>query len=331
MKLCMMMPPQPDRRWILARQMGVDGAIAKLAPELTGTLPPWDRETLEAHQARFRDAGLPLIGLEGDQFDMSRIKLGLAGRDEDIERYRRMLANMGRCGIRLLCLNFMVGIGWYRTAPAVPGRGGAQVSGFDGADAEREGPTEAGIVPPERVWDNFDYFIRRVAPAAEDAGVRLGLHPDDPPVSTLRGIGRILISAEAMARAVAIAGSPAVGITFCQGSFRTMGEDVAASVRRFGPSIHFVHVRDVRGAAGRFVETFPDDGDTDMAGVFRAYREIGFDGPIRPDHAPAMEGDPVHKGPVVGTNVGYEATGMVFTVGYMRGLMQATGPEKAGR
>jgi mannonate dehydratase len=104
-----------------------------------------------------------------------------------------------------------------------------------------------------------------------------------------------------------------------------MGEDVPALIRRFAASGHiaFVHIRDVRGDAHNFAETFPDDGDTDMAACFAAYREIGLDVPIRPDHAPAMDGDPRHDGPVHGTNVGYEANGMIFTVGYMKGLMHA--------
>lgn len=325
MRLCMMLPPVPDRRWVLAGQMGVRHAIAKLAPELTGTLPPWDLDSLAAHRARYARAGLELIGLEGDQFDMGRIKRGLPGRDEDIELYKAMLANMGRVGIPLLCLNFMV-TGWQRTRTAVPARGGAFVSGFDAGEAEALGPAPAGPIARDRVWENFGHFIRAVAPAAERAGVRLGLHPDDPPVPELRGVGRILTSADAMARAVAMAGSPAVGITFCQGSFRTMGEDVAAAARRLAGKIVFVHVRDVRGTAERFVETFPEDGDTDMAAVFRVYRDLGLDDvPIRPDHAPAMDGDPVHRGEVAGTNVGYEANGMTYTVGYMKGLMQASG------
>lgn len=324
MKLCMLLPPQTDIRWTLASQMGVTKAIAKLAPELTGTLPPWDLDSLLSHKARYNKAGLDIIGLEGDQFDMSRIKQGLPGRDEDIERYKRMLANMGRAGIDLLCLNFMV-TGWQRTDTAVPARGGAYVSGFNADHAEAIGLTAAGSIPSDDVWENFLYFIRRVAPAAEDAGVKMGLHPDDPPVERLRGVGRILTSADAMERAINLAGSPFVGLTFCQGSFKTMGEDIVRTAHRFADRIFFVHIRDIRGTAHDFVETFPEEGDSDMAAMFRTYKDIGFDGPIRPDHAPAMAGDPVHNGEVVGTNVGYEATGMVYTVGYMKGLMQATG------
>ena len=89
MRLCMLLPPRPDRRWTLARQMGLDAAIAKLAPEVTGDAAPDDAEALARGVARYREQGIEVIGLEGDQFDMSRIKLGLDGRDEDIARYRR--------------------------------------------------------------------------------------------------------------------------------------------------------------------------------------------------------------------------------------------------
>jgi mannonate dehydratase len=325
MRLCMMIPPQIDRRWALARQMGVNAAIAKLAPELTGRLPPYEFEALESEVARYRAAGFEIIGLEGDQFDMSRIKFGQSGRDEDIERYKRMLQNMGKLGIPLLCYNFMVGIGWFRTSTAIRIRGGARVSLFDAQEAEQQGMTEHGIISRDLVWENYEYFIRHVLPAAEDAGVVMGLHPDDPPVPNLRGIGRIFTSVDAMEKALTLVPSPSGCITFCQGSIKTMGENVEAAARRFADKIAFVHIRDVKGTADRFEETFPEDGETDMAAMFRLYRELGLTCPIRPDHAPAMEGDPTHEGEVAGINVGYEANGMIYTVGFMKGLMIANG------
>ncbi|MEM1363346.1 MAG: mannonate dehydratase [Pseudomonadota bacterium] len=322
----MMIPPREDRRWTVAGQMGLRHAIAKLAPELTGKAPPYDFEALQSEVARYRAGGFDIIGLEGDQFDMSRIKLGLPGRDEDIARYCEMLRNMGRLRIGLLCFNFMAYFGWFRTGTGLPGRGGAEVSAFAAEVAERDGPTELGPVPVERIWENYRYFISRVAPVAEASGVRMGLHPDDPPVPALRGIGRAFTSTDALIEAVDMASSPAVGITFCQGTLKTAGEDVVEAVRRIGPeSIAFVHVRDVRGTATAFEETFPDEGDTDMAAIFATYRDLGLTCPIRPDHAPAMDGDTVQSGAVQGINVGYEANGMIFTVGYMKGLMQANG------
>jgi len=312
-----------DRRWDLGRQMGVIEAIAKLAPELTGKTAPDDFEALRSEVDRYAQAGFRIIGLEGDQFDMARIKLGLPGRDEDIDRYRAMLANMGRCGIGLLCYNFMP-LGWLRNRIGVAARGDAVVTGY------RHDPADVGdgeIVTTERMWANYEYFLRAVMPAAEEAGVTMALHPDDPPVPMVRGIARIFIDAGAAQRALDLVDSPSNALTFCQGSYRTMGEDVEALIRRFGAQkkIAFVHVRDVRGTAEDFVETFPEDGETDMAAAFRAYRDIGFAGPLRPDHAPTMAGSDAETSFSGGTGSGYEAEGMVYTMGYIKGLMQATG------
>lgn len=313
------LPAQPDLRWQLARQMGVRHAICKCAPELTGMNPPWDLEALRAIQGRFAEAGFTLLGLEGDQFDMSRIKLGLEGRDEDLERYRRMLRNMGELGIPLLCYNFMAGIGWHRTHGGAVTRGGALTSRFDAGEVPQS-LTEAGEVSEERMWENYACFIRSVMPAAEEAGVRMGMHPDDPPLSSLRGIARILSRPENFERAMALAPSPNNGVTFCQANFKLMGCDVAAWARRFGVQgkIFFVHFRDVRGTAERFEETFHDDGPTDMPAMLRLYHEIGFTGPLRVDHVPTMAGEKNDQ-------PGYEALGRLFAIGYTKGVMQALG------
>lgn len=116
------LPAIPDRSWKLAQQVGVTHAIVKAAPELTGLKAPDHLESLRKIQTRFAEGGFQLIGLEGDQFDMQRIKLGLDGRDEDLERYRQMLHNLGELGIPLLCYNFMATIGWCRTEVKVPTR-----------------------------------------------------------------------------------------------------------------------------------------------------------------------------------------------------------------
>ena len=208
MKLAEFLPAVPNRLWDLTRQMGVRYAIVKAAPELTGLKPPWDLDSLRTIQSRFREAGFTLYGLEGDQFDMRRIKLGLDGRDEDLERYCQMLRNMGELGIPLLCYNFMAGIGWHRTHGDVLTRGGALTSRFDVADVPAS-LTEAGEVGEERIWENYEYFIRRVMPVAEQAGVRMGMHPDDPPLPVLRGLARILYKPENFERAMSLAPAPA--------------------------------------------------------------------------------------------------------------------------
>ncbi len=132
----MLIPPaNAEAKLALASQMGIKHAITKAAPELSGRTPPYDFESLKAASETFAKAGFKLTGLEGDQFDMSPIKLGLPNRDEWIDRYREMLRNMGRLDIRLLCLNWMVSVGWFRSSVETPTRGGAMTTSFDVSQA----------------------------------------------------------------------------------------------------------------------------------------------------------------------------------------------------
>lgn len=117
---------------------------------------------------------------------------------------------------------------------------------------------------------------------AEEAGVDLALHPDDPPVDSVRGVPRLVNSVENVQRILDLHDSPNHGLTFCQGNYAAMGADIPETIRRFGDRIHFVHFRDVDGTPESFVETWQDDGPTDMLAAIEAYREAGFDGPIRP-------------------------------------------------
>jgi mannonate dehydratase len=314
---------KPDEKWSLARQMGISYAIAKLAPELTGALPPWDFESFKNSKEIFEEQGFNLYGLEGDQFDMNRIKLGLEGRDEDIELYCRMLENMGKLGLKLLCYNFMAGIGWYRTTKNIPERAGAWVNGFDSSLADAEPLTEFGSVAAEKIWENYKYFLQRVMPVAEKWNVKMALHPDDPPVPVLRGIGRIFINADATRKALGLSASPSHGLTFCQGTYTTMAEDVKSLIHEFKHRIFFVHIRDVQGNRYNFHETFHDNGPTDMVEMFRTYKAIGFDGPLRSDHVPTMAGES-------NEHSGYEMKGNLFGIGYMKGIMEAVGIKENG-
>ena len=161
MKLSMFLPFEPDRRGKLAQQCGVTHAIVKLAPELTGRNPPWDIDVLVEAKRRFSDAGFELAGLEGDQMDMTQIKLGRPGRDEDIELYCKMLRNMGELEIPLLCYNFMVGIGWFRTRTDIVERGGAFTSRFDQSDLTREQADCDQIISADEVWSNYRFFVEQ--------------------------------------------------------------------------------------------------------------------------------------------------------------------------
>lgn len=316
MKIGLFLPPEPCLKWQIARQIGVEYAVVKAAPELTGKLPPWDFDSLQQIKQQFDDSGFKIYALEGDQFDMSRIKLGLPGRDEDIEKYKQMLANMGRLDIPLICVNFMAKVGWFRSKFDIPERGGALTSGFDLKDLESSYEI---IATEEQIWDNFTYFIKRVIPAAEQAGVKIALHPDDPPISPFMGVGRVLRSAANFRKALEIGNSPNLGITFCQASFKAMGEDIFKLIDEFGSKgkIFFIHLRDIQGTKECFHETFHDNGPTDMAAALGAYHNAGVDCLLRPDHAPTMAGEN-------NDNPGYEMTGKVFAIGYIKGLLEAS-------
>jgi mannonate dehydratase len=151
---------------------------------------------------------------------------------------------------------------------------------------------------------------------AEKAGVKLSMHPDDPPLSPIRGVGRIMRSVSNYQRLMDIADSPMNTITLCQGNFTLMTDDLPSVIRKFGKKISFVHFRDVRGVPTHFEETWHDAGKTDMLACMQAYRDIGFSGVLRPDHVPTVEGDS-------NADAGYSNFGRLYAIGYIRGLREA--------
>jgi len=318
MLLAEFLPSRPNRLWHLARQMGLAHAVGPLAwEEKNGK--PWDFVPLLQMKQRFESFGFSLQVIESMP-PSNRIKLGTEGRDEEIAAFRQLIVNMGAAGIPVLCYNFMAEFGWFRTSTAIRSRGGALVSGYDHALMKNAPLTEAGAVSEDRLWTNLEYFLKQIVPVAEKAGVKLALHPDDPPISPIRGVARILRNAEALQRAIDLVPSEFNGITLCQGTLATAGDDIPAAIRRFAGQgkLFFVHFRDVRGTPDKFEETFHDDGQTDMFEAMRTYFEVGFAGPARPDHVPTMEGES-------NENPGYETLGRLFGVGYIKGLMEAAG------
>ena len=318
MKLALMLGPQDKDRFVLARQIGVNHAIVSLSSVLGKIRSDEYLDTLRQIKATYEASGLTIAGVESHPVAAERIKLGLPGRDEEISNYCAVIEALGKVGIPMCCYNFMAGIGWYRTKVNIPERGGALTSEFDNQIAEQQGLTRWGEISEERIWDNLTYFLERIIPVAEKAGVKMALHPDDPPLSPLRGIGRILTSGQAFRRVLQIVPSPVNGIAFCQANFKLMGDDIRTLVREFGrqDKIFFVHLRDVEGTRERFRETFHDNGPTDMAEMLRLYDEVGFRGPIRPDHAPTLA-DESNQRP------GYAMQGKVFAIGYIKGLAEA--------
>ena len=314
------LPPEPTPLWRMAKQCGVDHVVGTFAipGDPAGVHPeqrPWSYANLVRMKTAYHDGGFSLDVIESRP-PLDRAKLGLAGRDEEIGYACELIRNMGRLGIPVWCTEWMPVLNWTRTSTAAPGRGGAMVTGFDNELMKNAPLTEAGVVTEEQLWDNLKYFLEKVVPVAEEAGVRLAMHPDDPPLSPLRGMGRIMRSVENYQKLLDLAPSPANGICLCQGNFTLMTDDLPGVIRRFGERIHFVHFRDVRGRPEKFVETFHDEGQTDMRACMEAYRDIGFEGVLRPDHVPTMEGDQNDR-------PGYSSIGRLFAIGYIKGLREA--------
>ena len=144
----------------------------------------------------------------------------------------------------------------------------------------------------------------------------MGLHPDDPPVRSIEGVDRILISPEAMEKALSLSDSPSHCLTFCQGTYFTMGADTEGFFRKWKDRVVFIHLRDIEGSAEHFRETFHDNGPHDMARFIKLYADQGFDGLVRSDHVPTMAGE-------VNDRPSYSMNGSLFGVGYIKGIMDA--------
>jgi mannonate dehydratase len=319
-QLAELFEPHEEHKIRLASQIGITHAIVNVRVALGRVPRERYLEMLARIKADFRTAGLIFAGAESHPVPAEKIKLGLPGRDEEIENYLAAIRALAELGVPMVCYNWMAGLGWYRTRFDVPARGGALISEFDNDVAKRQGLTQWGEVSEEKIWSNLEYFLKAVIPVADKAGVKMALHPDDPPLSPLRGIGRILTSAANYRRVLNLVPSPVNGITFCQANFKLMGEDITALAREWcaQKKIFFVHFRDVEGTRERFRETFHDNGPTDLAQMLRVYHECGFEGPMRPDHAPTLDGESNDK-------PGYAMGGKVLAIGYMKGAMDALG------
>ena len=312
MKLALVLRPFTNERLQLARQIGVTDIVTVL-PREEQTGPVWDFQAILRHRKRIEDTGLTWSVVESVPIS-DRIKLGLEGRDEDIDHYCQTIRNLGAAGIPIMCWNWMAVFGWIRTSMTTRTRGDALSSSYDHALMENAPLTEHGEVGEERLWESLEYFLKRVIPVAEEAGVKQGLHPDDPPLSPIRGIARIVTSIENYDRILDLVPSEANGLTFCQGNFKAMDTDIPAAIRHFGDRIHFAHFRDLKGTVPAFEETFHDAGETDMTACIRAYNDIGFDGPIRPDHVPVLAGE-------ANDTPGYTLMARLYAIGYMKGLL----------
>jgi mannonate dehydratase len=279
---------------------------------LTNDHVPSVQELIRARN-RIEDAGIRLTGIHSVTGPLyEKIALGEDGAERQLQNYERLVRNAGTAGIPIVGYQWAPG-GVYRTSATRRIRGGAKATAYDHDDyAETE--TESRLTEAE-FWDNYRQFLKRVVPAAEDVGVRLAIHPADPPVvDRFEGVPRIFREREEFRKAMDLVPSDSHGLKLCQGCFSEMGADVADIVREFGErdEIVFVHFRDVVGSVPSFHETFVDEGNYDEYEVMRTLEEVGFSGVVVPDHVPQMEGD---------TRWGHRARG--YTVGYLEALITA--------
>jgi mannonate dehydratase len=307
-----------------ARQLGVEWVMTSL-PAGSAAAPADYKAVCD----RFAAEGLKVYRLANHAcHNMDAVTLGLANRDDKIEEYLAYLRNLARVGVRYATYAHMANGIW--STETEPIRGGAKGRALrlrgtpvgDWVGTAYAGPlTHGRRYTEDELWAHFEYFIRKVVPVAEGEGIRIGMHPDDPPVYAMGGIPRCILGTwSGYRRALEIADSPNVGVCLCCGCWleggSAMGADLLAAIRGFGAQgkLFKVHLRNVTAPLpDGFVETFLDDGVMDMGQVVQALREAGFDGAMISDHGQDM--------------VGGRHASEALAIGYMKGLLGRPGPE----
>jgi mannonate dehydratase len=294
-------------------------------------VPLWTFDYMSEIVDMLRRHGLRIAAMENISPNFwSDILLDGPAKRRQMEALKQLVRDAGRAGIPVIGYNFSIaGVWGWRLKPVA--RGGAVTATFNLDEIDWERPLPDGMVGNMRyrapmpgaeplqvseteLWERFAWFLRELVPVAEEAGVRLAAHPDDPPVERLRGTARLVNSHAKYDRLLALAPSRANALEFCVGSLAEMREgDIYETTRRFARmgAIAYVHFRNVRGKVPSYVETFVDDGDVDMARIVRILHEEGFDGVLVPDHVPELHCPaPWHAS-------------HAYTVGYMKALVSA--------
>ncbi|MCX6623005.1 MAG: mannonate dehydratase [Acidobacteria bacterium] len=289
----------------------------------------WTVEELSEVKRGVNAAGLELYGVEN--FDPSHwydVLLDGPKKRQQLEDIKTTIRRLGQVGIPVMGYNFSVaGVWGHDSGPWA--RGGAESVGFD-LDKWQQTPIPAGQVwnmmydpdaapgtvgpvSTEELWQRLEDFLKAVVPVAEEAGVRLAAHPDDPPMPTLRGTARLVYQRHLYQKLLDIVPSRSNALEFCIGTLAEMTDgDLYQSIDQYSreQALAYVHLRNVRGKVPKYHEVFIDEGDVDMVRVLKILRTNGFDGVIIPDHTPQMTcGAPWHAG-------------MAFALGYIRGVLQ---------
>ena len=302
-----------DITWDYAKQCGVMHGVIRLPENKEFDLTD-KTHWLTVHK-RFTDYGIKPLIIEPMPNEVhDHIKAGDCLRDESIDKVLKMFPIMRDLQIETICFNWMAHIGWLRTSSDIIERGGALVTGFNIKDFQ---PKTGVAITEKELWNNYEYFLKAVIPTAEKYGIKLALHPDDPPLPRLGDVSRIMVSVENIKKAIYdIYPSENLGLTMCQANFYIMGADVEKTIEEFAKKIFFVHFRNTTGSLPKFRETFHDNGDLDMAKLLRLYVKLGIDVPIRVDHVPTLKGESTEV-------AGYAAMGRLFAIGYLKGLLEA--------
>jgi mannonate dehydratase len=300
------------------RQLGVTHALGGGGPI------PWQEDAIRAEVNRYKEGGVTLYNLMIGGFN--RAIYGRPGRDEDIEKVRQSIRAAGKAGLAVVEYNWYAHRameGYYEET----GRAGAGYTAFDYDKMKDLPPLEnEGAHNLEEMWSTITYFLKAVIPVAEQAGVRLALHPNDPPAPISRGSQQIMGTVAGWKHLISIVDSPANGITFDCGVTREMGEDPVETARYFASRkrINHCHYRNVivRKPYEKYAEVFIDEGQVDMFGVMKELIKQKYSGTIYPEHPRALDYDR-ERGPIRGYPGGGGYAGDVFDVAYARAMMQA--------
>jgi len=307
---------------------GVEGIVWSLHDEAAGA--EWPMDKILAVKKAADEYGLHLDVVESVNVHED-IKLGLPSRDMYIENYIRTLEKLENVGVKVVCYNFMPVFDWTRTDLFHPMPDGSTALYYERAKVESIAPQEflddivrqdkAGLTMPgweperlahirelfdaykdvteETLWQNLQYFLERVIPAAEKYGIKMAIHPDDP-AWPIFGLPRLIINKANTERFLKLVDRPANGLTLCTGSLGTSpANDIPDIIRTFGDRIHFTHIRNLKHFEnGDFTESShkTSDGSIDIAEVIRAYHEIGYTGYARPDHGRHIWGEVCRPG-----------------------------------
>jgi mannonate dehydratase len=291
--------------------------------------PLWTYEYFKGVADMLGRYGISIAGIENISPNFwSDILLDGPKKLAQIEDMKQLVRDAGKAGIPVIGYNFsLAGVWGWQLKPIA--RGGAVTAVFAMDEFDAQSPIPDGMIGNMRyraeipgaapatvdeatLWSRLEYFLSELVPVAEEAGVRLAAHPDDPPVEKLRGTARLVNSHGKYDRLLDLVPSRANALEFCIGSLAEMPGDVYETTRHFAKrdAIGYVHFRNVTGKVPNYTETFVDDGDIDMAEIVRVLHEEGFDGVLVPDHVPELDCPaPWH-------------TGHAYTVGYMKALIK---------